>query len=42
MATSTSLNVPGDAFKELDYSTEDWGTIQLSLYLLESVRVVRE
>lgn len=42
MATSTSLNVPGDAFEELDYSAENWGTIQLALHLLEAVRVVRE
>ena len=41
MATSTSLNVPGDAFEELDYSAENWGTIHLALHLLEAVRVVR-
>lgn len=39
---SSSLNIPGDAFEELDYSAENWGTIQLMLHLLEAGRVVRE
>ncbi|KAF8520164.1 Golgi complex component 7-domain-containing protein [Hysterangium stoloniferum] len=38
----SSVNMPSDAFEELDYSAKDWGTIQLALHLLEACRVVRE
>ncbi|KAF8513630.1 Golgi complex component 7-domain-containing protein [Gautieria morchelliformis] len=40
--TSTSANIPSDAFEELDYTAENWGAIQLALHLLEACRVVRD
>ncbi|KAF8577938.1 hypothetical protein K439DRAFT_1639319 [Ramaria rubella] len=41
-AFAPASQIPEDTFDELDYSAENWGTIQLTLHLLEACRVVRE
>jgi hypothetical protein len=38
----SSVNVPGEAFEELDYSASDQGTIHLASHPLEASHVVRE
>ncbi|GJJ13372.1 hypothetical protein Clacol_007624 [Clathrus columnatus] len=41
-SSTPTVPIPDEALDELEYSAKDWGTIQLTLYLLDACRVIRE